>query len=153
MTLQAKLGSLTMAMALTLLVGSSAYAKGDKLSKDDKKWLEEEVAALITTEEIEIFKDLKSKDRKLFKEIFWARRDPDPMTPKNEFIDDYQARVKAADENITNVGVKGSRSDMGHIAILLGSPAENNLRRPIGNLEVRSQPCIGYPRRSHGPVS
>ncbi len=105
MTLQAKLCSLAMAMGLTLLVGSSAYAKGDKLSKNDKKWLKEEVAALITAEEIEIFEDLKSKDRKLFKEIFWARRDPDPMTPKNEFIDEYKERVKAADENIKNVGV------------------------------------------------
>ena len=145
MTLQAKLGSLTMAMALTLLVGSSAYAKGDKLSKDDKKWLEEEVAALITTEEIEIFKDLKSKDRKLFKEIFWARRDPDPMTPKNEFIDDYQARVKAADENITNVGVKGSRSDMGHIAILLGSPAENNREGQLVTWRYDPNPALGIP--------
>ncbi len=103
MTLQAKLGSL--AMGLTLLVGSSAYAKGDKLSKDDKKWLEEEVAALITADEIEIFEDLKSKERKLLKEINRSRRDPNPMTPKNQINDEYKERVKAADENIKNVGV------------------------------------------------
>ena len=143
MTLQAKLGSL--AMALTLLVGSSAYAKGDKLSKDDKKWLEEEVAALITAEEIEIFKDLKSKDRKLFKEIFWARRDPNPMTPKNEFVEDYRERVKAADENIKNVGMKGSRSDMGHVAILLGSPAENNREGQVVTWRYDPNPALGIP--------
>jgi len=134
-----------MAMALTLLVGSSAYAKGDKLSKDDKKWLAEEVAALITAEEIEIFKDLKSKDRKLFKEIFWARRDPDPMTPKNEFIDEYKERVKTADENIKNVGRKGSRSDMGHVFILLGSPAENNRDSNQTVWKYDPDPSIGIP--------
>ena len=145
MTLQAKLGSLAMAMALTLLVGSSAYAKGDKLSKGDKKWLEEEVAALITAGEIEIFKDLKSKDRKLFKEIFWARRDPDPMTPKNEFIDDYKERVKTADKNIKNVGRKGSRSDMGHIAILLGGPKENSRDDRTVTWRYDPDPSIGIP--------
>ena len=145
MTLQAKLGSLAMAMALTLLVGSSAYAKGDKLSKGDKKWLEEEVAALITAGEIEIFKDLKSKDRKLFKEIFWARRDPDPMTPKNEFIDDYKERVKTADKNIKNVGRKGSRSDMGHIAILLGGPKENSRDDQTVTWRYDPDPSIGIP--------
>ena len=145
MTLQAKLGSLAMAIGLTLLVGSSAYADGDKLSKDDKKWLEEEVAALITAEELEIFENLKSKDRKLFKEIFWARRDPNPMTPKNEFIEDYQARVKAADDNIKNVGTKGSRSDMGRVAILLGSPTENNREGQLVTWKYDPNPSLGIP--------
>ena len=145
MTLQAKLCSLAMAMGLTLLVGSSVYAKGDKLSKDDKKWLEEEVAALITAEEIEIFEDLKSKDRKLFKEIFWARRDPDPMTPKNEFIDEYKERVQTADENIKNVGVKGSRSDMGHVAILLGGPTENSRDGQTVTWTYDPNPSLGIP--------
>ena len=145
MTLQAKLGSLTMAMGLTLLLGSSANADGDKLSKDDKKWLEEEVAALITAEELEIYKDLKSKDRKLFKEIFWARRDPNPMTPKNEFIDGYKERVKAADENIKNVGMKGSRSDMGRVVLLLGSPTENNRDGQIVTWRYDPNPPLGIP--------
>ena len=145
MTLQSKLGSLTMAMGLTLLLGSSANSDGDKLSKNDKKWLEEKVAALITAEELEIYKDLKSKDRKLFKEIFWARRDPNPMTPKNEFINEYKKRVKAADENIKNVGMKGSRSDMGRVVLLLGSPTENNRDGQNVTWRYDPNPLLGIP--------
>ena len=145
MTHQSKLVSLTMAVGLALLAGSSAFADGDKLSKEDKKWIEEEVSALITAEEIKIFKDLKSKDRKLFREIFWARRDPSPMTPKNEFIDEYNERVKGVDENIKNVGVRGSLSDMGQVALLLGSPAENNRDGQIVTWRYDPRPGLGIP--------
>ena len=88
-------------VALLLSIGGAAAAsEGDKLSKKDEKWLEREVHAFITAEEIEIFKDLRSEDRKLFKELFWARRDPDPMTPENKFREYYKERVKRADGEI-----------------------------------------------------
>jgi GWxTD domain-containing protein len=127
-------------------MGSSAYAEGDKLSKDDKKWLEQEVAALITAEEIEIFKDLRSKDRKLFKEIFWARRDPDPMTPQNEFIGEFEDRVKAANERFSGGPAHGSRTDMGKVFLLLGNPADTSRRGDQSVAwEYEPNPSLGIP--------
>ncbi len=111
-------------LAIALLPGFATPAiEGDKLSKGDKKWLEQEVAAFITAEEIEIFKVLLSKDRKLFKELFWARRDPNPMTPHNEFREDYKRRIKRAGGNIRTPGQKGSLTDMGEVFLLFGSPS------------------------------
>ena len=113
--------------ALLSLVGIAAIAsEGDKLSKKDKKWLEQEVAALITAKEIEIFEDLPSEDRKLFKELFWARRDPVPMTPDNEFREEYKRRIKRADGEIRTPGQKGSLTDMGAVFMLLGGPSRNS---------------------------
>ncbi len=113
---------------LGLLGGTSSLAAGDKLSKKDKKWLEQEVGALITTEEVAIFEELESKDRKLFREIFWARRDPNTMTPDNEFTEGYKRRVKVADEQFQSQGRKGSTTDMGKIFILLGAPEDAGQR-------------------------
>ena len=86
---------------------------GDKLSKSDRNWLEREVSATITAEEIEIFKDLQSKDRKLFKELFWDRRDPNPMTPHNEFMEEYKRRIKAADIALSFFEPETTRSRSG----------------------------------------
>jgi GWxTD domain-containing protein len=107
---------------LGLLGGSSSLTAGDKLSKKDKKWLEQEVGVLITAEEAAIFEGLDSKDRQLFKEIFWARRDPNTMTPDNEFKEEYKKRVRMADDKFESQGRTGSATDMGEVFILLGRP-------------------------------
>ncbi len=109
-----------------LLDSVAAASEGDKLSKKDRKWLEQEVLAFITAGEIEIFKDLRSEDRKLFKELFWARRDPDPRTPDNEFREEYDRRIKRADGEIRTPGQKGSLTDMGVVFMLLGRPSRNS---------------------------
>ena len=104
-----------------VMASSSVVMSQDKLSDADKKWLEEEASALITAEEVDIFESLQSKDRNLFKEVFWARRDFDAMTPENEFLRWYEERVRAADKAVTQVK-RGSRSDMGMVYILFGEP-------------------------------
>jgi GWxTD domain-containing protein len=105
------------------LVGGGAAGAQEKLNKADKNWVEKEVAALITAQEIATFEQIHKDDRKLFKDLFWMRRDFNPATPENEFQKDYQARVKAADENFRGRGQKGSESDMGKIFLLLGGPS------------------------------
>jgi len=112
------------ALAFGLLVAGSALAAlaQDKLSKNDKNWVEKEVGALITAQEKATFEEINKDDRKLFKDLFWMRRDFNPTTSENEFQKDYEARVKAADENFRGAGNKGSESDMGKIFLLLGGP-------------------------------
>jgi GWxTD domain-containing protein len=117
-----------------LLVAAAATAAQaqDKLSKSDKNWMEKEVGAIITAQEASTFESISKDDRKLFKELFWMRRDFNPMTSENEFQTDYEARVKAADENFKGRGVKGSESDMGQIFLLLGGPSRQQQGRSSG---------------------
>ena len=51
-----------------------------------KKWLNEDVAYIITDEERTAFKRLQTdEEREQFIEQFWLRRDPTPDTVENEF--------------------------------------------------------------------
>ncbi len=104
------------------IVGAAVFGGAqDKLSKSDKNWVEKEVGALITAQEKATFEEINKDDRKLFKELFWMRRDFNPVTPENEFQKEYEARIKAADENFRG-RAKGSESDMGRVFLLLGMP-------------------------------
>ena len=102
----------------------STLQAADKLSKKDKRWLEEEVAAIITQHEAAMFKDISKDDRKLFKELFWARRDHNPMTPANEAQQAYEQRVSFVNKNFEVRGRKGAATDMGKVFLLLGDPTE-----------------------------
>ncbi len=115
--------SISIALAATL-VASSVLA-GDKLTKDDKKWLEL-VTPIILPEEERIYRDLKKGERKTFEEIFWARRNPDPekVSEENSFKDDYLAARKAADASYRVLGKAGGVTDCGRTFLLLGEPDE-----------------------------
>lgn len=101
-----------------------AAARADKLSKEDKAWMDS-VAPLMLQDEEKRFKDLKDKnDRAEFQKIFWARRDPDLETPANEYEPDYTKAAAEADKRYTVHGRKGSQTDCGRAFILLGEPTE-----------------------------
>jgi GWxTD domain-containing protein len=116
---QNRLRVFTVALGI-LGVGAFAAAQ-EKLSKSDRNWVEKEVGAIITAQEITTFEEINKDDRKLFKDQFWMRRDPNPTTSENEFQKDYEARIKTADETFRGRG-KGSESDLGKIFLLLGAP-------------------------------
>lgn len=119
---QNRLRVVALASGLLVAGGAVAALAQEKLSKNDKNWVEKEVGALITAQEKATFEQINKDDRKLFKDLFWMRRDLDPATAENEFQRNYEARVKAADENFRGRGQKGSESDMGKIFLLLGPP-------------------------------
>ncbi|MEW6737319.1 MAG: GWxTD domain-containing protein, partial [Acidobacteriota bacterium] len=57
--------------------------EGDKVYK---RWMENDVAYILTPEEKAAFKKLQTdEEREQFIEQFWLRRDPDPDTPENEY--------------------------------------------------------------------
>ncbi len=115
--------SRVVALAAGLLVAGGAAAQ-EKLSKNDKNWVEKEVGAIITAQEKATFEQIHKDDRKLFKDLFWMRRDFNPTTAENEYQKEYAARVKSADESFRGGGTKGSESDMGRIFLLLGGPSQ-----------------------------
>jgi GWxTD domain-containing protein len=119
---QNRLRVVALASGLLVAGGAVAALAQDKLSKNDKTWVEKEVGAIITAQEKATFEEINKDDRKLFKDLFWMRRDFNPVTSENEYQKDYMARVKAADENFRGGGTKGSESDMGKIFLLLGGP-------------------------------
>lgn len=118
------------ALAVFSLIGFAAAGLAqDKLSGGDEKWMEKEVGPIITKQEISTFEGISKDDRKLFKELFWMRRDFNRTTQDNEFREDYEARVKAADQNFKASRTKGSESDMGKIFLLLGTPSKQQRGR------------------------
>jgi len=96
---------------------------GDKLEKDQKKWLDS-VWAIMLPEEDKLYRDLKKDDRAEFQKIFWARRDPDLETPENEFQAGYLKQAAEADKRYRIAGRPGSTTDCGRVFFLLGEPSE-----------------------------
>jgi GWxTD domain-containing protein len=124
-------------LILVLILSTfSVFAQDDK--KEDKKkkqkksnegtssvykrWLDQDVAWIITDEERKTFKALKTDDeREQFIEQFWLRRDPDPDTDANEYREEYYQRIAYANEHYTS-GIPGWKTDRGRMYIMFGKP-------------------------------
>lgn len=56
--------------------------------------------------------------------LFWARRDPTPATPQNEFRDNFFSRVEYADANFGEARTRGAMTERGRVLILVGPPSK-----------------------------
>lgn len=107
-----------------------AFAQKKISSKDlpatYRKWLEEEVVYIITNKEKDVFLQLETdREREIFIEAFWKQRDPDPLTPENEFKVEHYKRMAYANQFLGKEGPgAGWRSDMGRLHIILGPPQQ-----------------------------
>ena len=109
--------------------------KKEKMSSVYKKWMDEDVAYIITDEERSTFKALKTdEERETFIESFWARRDPDPDTDVNEYREEYYQRIAYANENFSS-GIPGWKTDRGRIYIMFGKPDEKESHPSGGSYE------------------
>jgi len=89
-----------------------------------RKWLNEDVAYIITDEERKAFSRLNTDDeREQFIEQFWLRRDPTPDTEENEFKEEHYRRIAYANEHYAS-GIPGWKTDRGRIYITYGPPDE-----------------------------
>ena len=89
-----------------------------------RKWLNEDVAYIITDEERTAFKRLQTdEEREQFIEQFWLRRDPTPDTVENEFKEEHYRRIAYANEHFAS-GIPGWKTDRGRIYITYGPPDE-----------------------------
>jgi len=82
-----------------------------------------ETARLIMTkQERKIFNHLPDKRaREEFIRDFWAKRDPNPDTEENEFMEEFFQRIGYANKRF-NEGKPGWKTDRGRIYIYLGPP-------------------------------
>lgn len=115
-----KTRSLLIAAMLVAAVATSAFAA---LSPAKADWGKGPAQYLMTADEKAAWLAVQTDaEADAFIELFWARRDPTPATPRNEFREDFEARVKAADGAFTHGRTPGSMTDPGRIAILFGPP-------------------------------
>jgi GWxTD domain-containing protein len=94
-----------------------------QLSAEYKNWADGPVRHLMTAEEKTEWKNVRSDaEAEAFIALFWARRDPTPATPENEWRDEFEVRVALADQHFSLRRQPGSLSDRGRVLILLGTP-------------------------------
>jgi GWxTD domain-containing protein len=108
--------------ALVVSAAFPAFAALDKYKDWDKS---PEYAYLATDAEKKDFKKIASdEDAEKFIALFWARRDPDLKTPRNEFRERFDALVKLADERFPIGRKRGALTERGKALILIGPPRE-----------------------------
>jgi GWxTD domain-containing protein len=123
-----------LAAALLLAAASSSFA----LSPEYSEWGSGPAHYLMTQEEASAWKAISTDDAaKAFVDLFWARRDPTPGTPANEFREEFERRVAFADANFPLGKKKGSLTDRGRIYIVLGPPkrVERRTANPGANMD------------------
>jgi GWxTD domain-containing protein len=106
-----------------------------ELESPYKKWLNEDVAYIITDEERSAFKRLQTdEEREQFIEQFWLRRDPTPDTVENEFKEEHYRRIQYANDHFAS-GIPGWKTDRGRIYIVFGPPDERDEHPSGGTYE------------------
>ncbi len=100
-----------------------------------KKWMNEDVIYIITDEEKQAFKRLRTdEERQQFVEQFWQRRDPTPDTEENEYKEEHYRRIAYANDHYAS-GIPGWKTDRGMIYIKYGPPDEIDSHPSGGSYE------------------
>jgi GWxTD domain-containing protein len=103
----------------------------NELDSAYKKWLNEDVVYIISSEERSAFIHLSTnEERESFIENFWQRRNPDPDSPENTFKEEHYRRIAYANEHYAS-GIPGWKTDRGRIYIMWG-PADEVTSHPSG---------------------
>ena len=127
-------------LALLILAAFAVTAPAQDVNPnaDDKeldaalnKWIKDYVRYIVTDQEKAEWNNLTdNKEKVAFIEMFWARRDPTPETPENEYREDYFKRWGYVLETFS-AGKPGWRTDRGRIYLMLGAPSSIQ-RNPMG---------------------
>ncbi|MGH9420168.1 MAG: GWxTD domain-containing protein, partial [Thermoanaerobaculia bacterium] len=129
-----KTRNLLIAAVLVAAAATTAFAA---LTPAKADWGKGPVQYYMTNEEKAAWKALQTDaDADAFIELFWARRDPSPSTPRNEFREEFEARVKSADDQLSHGRTRGSMTDPGRILILFGAPTRANRKTTPGNSQT-----------------
>jgi GWxTD domain-containing protein len=93
-----------------------------ELATPYKKWLDEDVAYIISSDERKSFLQLQTnEEREEFIEQFWQRRNPDPDSTDNPVKEEHYRRIAYANEHYAS-GMPGWKTDRGRIYIIWGKP-------------------------------
>ncbi len=118
-------------------------------------WLDSPEATFMTNAERQEWWGLHTDaERDAFKERYWARRDPTPDTPKNEFRETLMQRIALADKKFTlDKKTRGSLTSRGQVYLVLGAPARVNVQqRGYNEIPSAPPPSSLLPSASGPPV-
>jgi GWxTD domain-containing protein len=109
-------------LALLVSAAGPALAALDKYKDWEKS---PECQYLATDADKKDWKKVASdEEAEKFIALFWARRDPDIKTPRNEYRERFDALVKLADERFPVGKKRGALTERGKALILIGPPKE-----------------------------
>ncbi|MBT9332602.1 GWxTD domain-containing protein [Paracidobacterium acidisoli] len=113
-------------LLLPLLPAAHAADRAKDLSPHYRKWIEEDVAYIIPSEERKQFLSLRSDaERDHFIHAFWEERNPDPGSGVNAYETEHYERLAYANEYFgSREAEDGWRTDRGRIYITLGAPKQ-----------------------------
>lgn len=103
-----------------------------QMTEDQLDTLYRPLVYVIEPNERGVYESLSIDGKRNYLRQFWARRDPTPDTPGNEFQDQFYSLIARANRDFREGGaaeVPGWRTDRGRIFVLYGEPDEV-LRRP-----------------------
>ena len=106
------------ALVCLLVVNVSAKKKDTS-----KKWINEVNLIISDAEKAEFKKLKKDKEKEFFIKLFWAKRDPTPLTEKNEFKEEFYRRLAYVNKAFIYGYNRGSATDMGNVWLYFGQPA------------------------------
>jgi GWxTD domain-containing protein len=108
---------------LILAIAAAASSVEAARSKEYDEWGLSPVRLLMTKAEQEAWNSVTTdEDAKRFIALFWARRDPTPDTPTNEFRAEIEERIRDADKRFATPNAIGSQTDRGEAFVLFGEP-------------------------------
>ena len=81
--------------------------------------------------ELDSLRKAQGPERRERWERFWAKRDPLPASPINEFREQFFERVRIATAEFGETGRPGWETDRGEVYIVFGAP-DNTLDRSVG---------------------
>jgi GWxTD domain-containing protein len=120
-----------MAVLACCAMASLAFAD---MSEKYKEWPKGPAGYLMTKADRKAYDRLETDAQaQAFIELFWARRDPDLNTKVNEFKQQFDLRVEAADKQFGYGTTPGDESDRGRTLIIMGPPSRHSFY-PAGNV-------------------
>ncbi len=82
------------------------------------------LSLIATDEELGLFDVLSPRGKSMLFDKFWARRDPDPDTPENEYEAEFWRRVAYVQDHFSNPIRDGLRTDRGKVYVMFGEANE-----------------------------
>ena len=122
-----------MKKALMLVVGLGFAAIGLAQLSKYKDWGKSAEAYFLTPEEKTAWSQVRTDDEaEKFIVAYWAKRDPNPATSANEFRDEINRRIAAADEQFKMRNKRGSETNRGKLLVTLGLPSRVSTQHTQG---------------------
>lgn len=123
----------TLAFPLLVLLAAPAVPAAAELSSKYTDWAAGPVSVAFTNAERESWKQVASdQDADTWARLFWAKRDPDPKTPDNEFRTELEARIAGADKQFAGAAGRGALTDPGKAFLVFGKPSRVVRLTPSG---------------------